>query len=183
MAGQSLPISPDPGVVHHNTVIDPVGRIVDFFRAVGINHTYFIAVSNKRLSLFIYPNGSFKSTMHRVAPKQADTLDEIIGCTTFSHNHGTQSKAITAVSLCDENAGHQATNPAKPIKHHIHRPIDWPMLGIDKEIQLPIDVLLQRQPLSLCFTEVLHRKATYVNVAGAQRQALHDIEDRRGLEF
>ena len=99
-------VPPDPGVIHHNAVLDAILRIVDILRGIGINHFDLVAIGNEGLALLINPDGALKDPMHRISSEKTGALEKVILGLSTAHNHSAEAQAVAAICFRNENSGH-----------------------------------------------------------------------------
>ena len=118
--GETRLITPDPGVVDDQRIVNAVGGVVDVGRAVGVDHLDESAIGDDGAAFTIHFDGAVEGAVHRVAAQQAGTFLQIPVATATYHD-GAQAQRIGGAGALDQQAGQQAADAAKAVEHHVGR--------------------------------------------------------------
>ena len=115
---QAIGIAPYTGVVDDQRIVDAVLGVVDFARALGVDHLNQVAVGGDGVVRFIDGDGAVERTMHRVATQQAGALGQVV-LGALAHHDGAQAQAVAATGLLDQDTRQQATDTTEAVQHYV----------------------------------------------------------------
>ena len=183
VARQAGLITPHAGVIDNNTALDAIFGVIDLLGGVGVDNLDLIAVGDKRLPLFINPDGALKHAVHRVSAEQTGALQQIILRLAAAHDNSPQPQTVTSIGFGNQNARHQPTNSAKTVEHDIHGLIDRFVCGAHQVLKLIGNILLYREPRPCALVVIGHGEAPNIEMAWTKSQLAERIQNRCGLEL
>ena len=171
-------VAPAAGVVHDDRVVDPVGRVVDRCRVVGVDHADEGAVREDRLLLLVDLDRALERPVDGVAPQEARALAQV-GVAALAHDDRPQPQAGADARVRDEDAGDEPPDPPEAVEDDVGRarrlrPHDLRELGAE-EVGERLGLVLPAQRI-----EAL-RQPRDVDRDRTEAEAGQRLEDREGL--
>ncbi len=183
---ETLGVAPFTGVVDQQSVFDTVLGVIHRSRIVRIDHLNQVAIGSDGVVFGVDVDGAFERTMDRIAAQQAGALDQIV-ISPLAHDNGTQTQAIAAARLFNQDAGEQATDTTETIEHDVGALVDAGGVALASDFsQLVTHELVKAAtvPLGLelphDFTQV-HRSGTQVHLAHGGKNLMSFIDAQLGF--
>ena len=115
---QAFSVTPHPGVVHQQCVLNAVLGVIHLSRVLRVDHLNQVAVGGDGVVFFINHNGAVERTVHRVTTQQACAFDQVV-VGAFTHHDGTQTQTVAATGFFDQDARQQAANATEAVQHNV----------------------------------------------------------------
>jgi hypothetical protein len=115
---EAFAVSPLPGVVDENGVLDPERGVVDLVGSIGVEDPDHVAVGDDGVLVFVALDAAAEGAVDRVAPQQAGALGQIV-LAALAHDDGLEAEAVAAAGLARQDAGHQPPDAAEPVEHDV----------------------------------------------------------------
>src|SRR5690606_35850451 len=128
--GQARLVTPYPGVVDDDGIVDPVGGVVDAGRIAGVDHLDLVAIGSQGVVFFINGDGALEGAVHRVPAQQAGPLGQVVRGA-LAHHDRAQAQTIAGAGLLYHDARQQAADAPEAVEHHI-TPLALPALATDQ---------------------------------------------------